>query len=78
MIAAAQETGNPVPLPPRSTAYGSLLNHLQDQTDRDFAPMNINWGILPDPEEPVRDKGVKREMKIAAANVAFAEYMASL
>lgn len=78
MIAAAQENGNTVPLPPRSTAYGSLLNHLQDQTDRDFAPMNINWGILPDPEEPVRDKGVKREMKIAAAHAAFGEYMASL
>ncbi len=76
MVAAAREQGESLAMPPRATAYGSLLNHLQDQTDRDFAPMNINWGILPDPEEPVRDKGVKREMKLANAHAAFAEYLA--
>lgn len=64
--------------PPRATAYGSLVSHLQDDTPREFAPMNINWGLLPDPEEPTRDKGVKRAMKIAAAQAALAEWLETM
>ncbi len=63
--------------PPRETAYGSLLAHLQDATEREFAPMNINWGLLPDrPEWEGRkiDKGVKRAEKVDRATVAFAEW----
>ncbi|MEZ0325764.1 MAG: methylenetetrahydrofolate--tRNA-(uracil(54)-C(5))-methyltransferase (FADH(2)-oxidizing) TrmFO [Fimbriimonas sp.] len=61
-----------LPTPPRETAYGSLVSHLQDTTPREFAPMNINWGLLPDPEEPIRDKGLKREAKLARAREAYA------
>lgn len=61
--------------PPRATAYGSLLAHLSDDTPREFAPMNINWGILPDPSDRTRDKGVRREKKLAAAHAAFAEWL---
>ncbi len=57
--------------PPRETAYGSLLSHLHDPTPREFAPMNVNWGLLPDPEPIPRDKGVKRQMKLEAAHRAF-------
>lgn len=64
--------------PPRACAYGSLVSHLQDDTPREFAPMNINWGLLPDPETPVRDKGVKRAMKLEAAGAAFSEWQAAL
>lgn len=68
VIAAAIE---PMPL---ATAYGALLNHLQDETPREFAPMNINWGLLPDPPMPMRDKGLKRAWKLDAAHAAFAEW----
>lgn len=64
--------------PPRPCAYGSLISHLQDDTEREFAPMNINWGLFPDPEEPTRDKGVKRAKKLEAAQLAFAEWRGSL
>lgn len=67
-----------LPLPPRETAYGALLAHLQDETPREFAPMNINWGILPDPEPVPRDKAVKRAMKIEAAQVGLAGWLVSL
>lgn len=63
--------------PPRETAYGSLLAHLQDETEREFAPMNINWGLLPEPEMPPakkRDKGRVRELKIEAAQAAFQQW----
>ncbi len=59
------------PMPP-ATAYGALLGHLKDDTPREFAPMNINWGLLPDPPTPMRDKGLKRAWKLDAAHAAFA------
>lgn len=62
-------------LPPRPTAYGSLFAHLQDDSQREFAPMNINWGLLPDPDPPVRDKGQKRQIKLDNAHRAFAEWL---
>lgn len=72
------------PTPPRACAYGSLLAHLQDATEREFAPMNINWGLFPDPAlEPKPgkkrvDKGVVRETKIAQARSAFEAWRGSL
>jgi len=63
--------------PPRNTAYGSLLAHLADDTDRVFAPMNINWGILPDPDPIPRDKGLKRQMKLERAREDFANWLLS-
>ncbi|MBS1717807.1 MAG: methylenetetrahydrofolate--tRNA-(uracil(54)-C(5))-methyltransferase (FADH(2)-oxidizing) TrmFO [Armatimonadetes bacterium] len=75
--ALAKERGEQPVQPPRETALGSLLSHLQDQTEREFAPMNINWGLLPDPEEPTRDKGVKKQRKLEAARKAFEIWMFS-
>ncbi|MBC8065485.1 MAG: methylenetetrahydrofolate--tRNA-(uracil(54)-C(5))-methyltransferase (FADH(2)-oxidizing) TrmFO [Chlorobia bacterium] len=66
------------PVPPRACAYGSLVAHLQDDTDREFAPMNINWGLLPEPEEPTRDKGIKRAKKLEAAQTAFAGWQSTI
>ncbi len=61
--------------PPRETAIGSLIAHLQDQTPRDFAPMNVNWGLLPDPPGSVRDKAEKRRRKLEAAHNAFETWL---
>jgi methylenetetrahydrofolate--tRNA-(uracil-5-)-methyltransferase len=65
-------------VPPRACAYGSLVSHLQDQTPREFAPMNINWGLFPEPDLETRDKGVKRAMKLEAAQLAFEEWSSAL
>lgn len=64
--------------PPRATAYGSLLSHLRDSTPRDFAPMNINWGILPDPPDPLKDKAARRSAKIEAANRSLEAWLSEL
>ncbi|MBX3118851.1 MAG: methylenetetrahydrofolate--tRNA-(uracil(54)-C(5))-methyltransferase (FADH(2)-oxidizing) TrmFO [Fimbriimonadaceae bacterium] len=61
-------------IPPRSCAYGSLVSHLQDDTEREFAPMNINWGLFPEPETPIRDKGQKRAWKLEQANKVFEKW----
>ncbi len=74
LCALACESAKELKLPPRATAYGSLLAHLQDDTQREFAPMNINWGLLPDPIEPMRDKGAKRQWKLDQAHAAFSAW----
>jgi methylenetetrahydrofolate--tRNA-(uracil-5-)-methyltransferase len=78
IIAATRKHGREIAQPPRASAYGSLVAHLQDTTPREFAPMNINWGLLPDPEQPTRDKGMKRAMKLQAAHKAFAMWIAGI
>ena len=73
--------GDGLEVPPRESAYGSLIAHLQDDTEREFAPMNVNWGLFPEPpgiEEKKRDKGVVRAQKIEAARAAFGAWLVSL
>jgi methylenetetrahydrofolate--tRNA-(uracil-5-)-methyltransferase len=66
-------------LPPRACAFGSLISHLTDaETDREFAPMNINWGLFPDPEPFIKNKGERKLAKIAAAQSAFSEWHVGL
>ena len=67
-------------LAPRHCAYGSLMSHLMDDTPREFAPMNINWGLFPDPEGSSlkRDKDQRKAKKLEAAQVAFREWHAAL
>lgn len=70
--------GEKFPQPPRATAYGSLASHLQDASPREFAPMNINWGLFPEAPLVIKDKSLKREVKIREANRALAEWVLTL
>lgn len=65
-------------VPSRPSAYGSLVSHLQDETERDFAPMNINWGLFPDPADAPRKKDERRQKKLDAARVAFQNWKVQL
>lgn len=78
LAVVARLKGEELPVPPRACAYGSLVSHLQDETPREFAPMNINWGLFPDPVEPTRDKGIKRAKKLEAAQAGFAEWKSAM
>jgi methylenetetrahydrofolate--tRNA-(uracil-5-)-methyltransferase len=53
-FAAAERRGEPVVLPPPTTAHGALLNHITgghidtiDAGPRSFQPMNVNFGLFP-------------------------------
>jgi len=67
-FAAAQALGLDASPPPETTALGALLNHITGghTTGRDgpdsFQPMNINFGLLPPPEERVRKTERKRSV----------------
>ncbi len=76
--ALAIQGGFDMPTPGRACAYGSLLSHLQDATPREFAPMNVNWGLFPTIEPEPRDKSVRRAAKIEAAQAAFTDWKDAL
>ncbi len=58
--------------PPRSSAMGSLLEAITDETRAEnFQPTNINFGLLPPLAEQERDKKVKKEKQISLARQAF-------
>ena len=44
--------------PPLTTAIGALVGYITETSDRDFQPMNINFGLLP----PLGEK-VKKELR---------------
>jgi methylenetetrahydrofolate--tRNA-(uracil-5-)-methyltransferase len=78
-IQAVRQIQGVAPLPPpRQCAIGSLISHLQDQTPREFAPMNVNWGLFPDPEPHIKDRGARREAKLEAARHCFEEWSTDL
>jgi methylenetetrahydrofolate--tRNA-(uracil-5-)-methyltransferase len=81
IFAAAERRGEPVELPPATTAFGALLNHItgghlvhEEEAKRSFQPMNINFGLFP----PVtvervpgkrmsgHDKGIARKKALSA------------
>lgn len=45
---ACELRGNPVSLPPLTTAFGAIYRHLRDMTNiDDYQPMNVNFGLFP-------------------------------
>ncbi|CAD5255522.1 Methylenetetrahydrofolate--tRNA-(uracil-5-)-methyltransferase TrmFO [Bosea sp. 62] len=76
-LAAAERLGQPLALPPATTALGALVNHITgghivtiDEGPRSFQPMNINFGLFP-PIEGVATHGPDgKRLKGPAKSVA--------
>lgn len=60
---------DPIVLPP-TTALGSLIRHICHADARTFQPMNVNFGLLPPLDEPIR---AKRERRLVLATRAFSD-----
>jgi len=70
LFAAARVAGRPLPPLPRASMLGALLGgFLFDTTAARFAPMNANFGLLPDLPARVR---AKHDRKLAKAERALA------
>lgn len=41
---------------PETTAHGSLCRYITDRTIKSFQPMNVNFGIFPQPEYRIKNK----------------------
>ena len=72
---AAAETAGRIPaLPPRTTAFGSMLSHLTDDTNiENYQPMNINFGIFPTISGERTANGKFRKIKGAERKTAYCE-----
>ena len=66
---AGLSTGRSPGLPPRETALGGLLQHLQSES-ADFQPMNVNFGLLP-PLEVRANKRQRKELYLQRAKSAW-------
>lgn len=53
--------------PPSTTAHGALLKYLTESSPTSFQPMNINFGLLPPLENPIRDRELRRKNLIERA-----------
>ncbi|MSR23392.1 MAG: methylenetetrahydrofolate--tRNA-(uracil(54)-C(5))-methyltransferase (FADH(2)-oxidizing) TrmFO [Gemmatimonadetes bacterium] len=62
-------------VPPPTTMLGALYRYLSEADPKHFQPMNSNWGLVEPPDDPVRDKKLKRELLAARARRDFANWM---
>lgn len=62
-FAAAELKGLSPALPPRTTAFGSMLAHLTETLPEDYQPMNINFGLFPPIAPVVTSNGKLRHLK---------------
>jgi methylenetetrahydrofolate--tRNA-(uracil-5-)-methyltransferase len=54
-------------VPPATTAHGALVRYISEAAPDTFQPMNINFGLLPALDRPVRPKKARREAMVARA-----------
>jgi methylenetetrahydrofolate--tRNA-(uracil-5-)-methyltransferase len=59
--------GRPLLVPPPTTAHGALVTYLTSANPETFQPMNINFGLLPPLDTPLRAKKARRAAMIARA-----------
>jgi len=67
MNAARVAIDEPLIVPPRETALGSLIKYITDAEATNFQPMNINFGLFP----PLEEKMPKAEKKKLIAKHAL-------
>src|SRR5216683_4468906 len=64
--AAALSGSNPV-VPPRPTAFGSLVHYVTHADARNFQPANITFDLLPPLEHKIRDRQERHRQQCALA-----------
>jgi methylenetetrahydrofolate--tRNA-(uracil-5-)-methyltransferase len=70
--------GDAPAVPPPTTMLGALYRYLREADPAHFQPMNANFGLLDELEQPVRDKQRKRELFAERALGALEQWAASL
>jgi methylenetetrahydrofolate--tRNA-(uracil-5-)-methyltransferase len=74
-----QANNLPPAVPPREAVLGSLCYYLVETDPKHFAPMNSNWGVVPElPGAPVRDKREKARLKSERALCAFDAWLRTM
>jgi methylenetetrahydrofolate--tRNA-(uracil-5-)-methyltransferase len=75
-FAVAEGRGEELPPPPVETAMGALLHHITGGADAEtFQPMNVNFGLMPPPDERLR-KADRKRAYTRRARSAFSSWKA--
>ena len=76
-IHAARLVRGEAPLPPpRATAFGALVHYLVASDPRHFQPMNVNFGLLPEPPPEAKvKKDQRRAWQLARAAETLAGWL---
>ncbi|MDL2314300.1 methylenetetrahydrofolate--tRNA-(uracil(54)-C(5))-methyltransferase (FADH(2)-oxidizing) TrmFO [Desulfovibrio sp. OttesenSCG-928-C14] len=75
---AARLSGGKLATPPAESALGALLRHLRTPAKSKsgrFQPSNVQYGLMPEPEEKTRKAG-RKEVYARRAEAAFAAWLA--
>lgn len=74
-LAAAERLSKQFDMPPETTAIGALLNHITgghieviDSGPCSFQPMNVNFGLFPHIDAPLKDENGKRLKGVDKSN----------
>lgn len=77
VFTAREVLGLPEALPPETTALGAILNHITlNAAAETYQPMNVNFGLFPEPPEEKDARGRKirgRERKVLYSRRALAD-----
>ena len=60
MALANKILGKTIAMLPKTTIIGAVVNYLTTASEKDFQPMNANFGILPPLDEKIKDKALKK------------------
>jgi methylenetetrahydrofolate--tRNA-(uracil-5-)-methyltransferase len=71
MNAAALATGGEPVLPPRTTAFGSLVHYVTQAESKNFQPANITFDLLPALDRKVRDRKERHRLQCELALQEF-------
>ena len=78
VMAATERLGGTPVVPPKTTAFGALINHITGGADaKTFQPMNVNFGLFPPIEGKMKKKD-RKPAKAARALTALSEWQSSL
>lgn len=61
-------------VPPRETALGSLIDYITTPS-KNFQPINMNFGLLPNPEKRIKKKEERREKQVNIAREALKDFI---
>jgi len=75
MNAAALATGSEPLLPPRPSAFGSLVHYITQANPRNFQPANITFDLLPALDRKVRDRKERHRLQCELALREFQDWI---
>lgn len=74
----ASLTGQTMPLYPKSTAFGSLLDYAVSDATLNYQPMHVNFGLLPPFEKRIRNKKERYEAYASRGAQDFDRFIQAL